>query len=232
MHNTLSPSEIHVWHTDLSDPRHRYEELAKTLSIDERTRAGRFTFEDDQRRFVIARGVLRKLLAGYTDRPAEALQFEHNRYGKPILSKDSVNHLAAQLHFNVSHSHDVAVYVLAYSEVGIDVERIRPFDDALEIARSFFQPHESITLEGLPTAQQIPSFFQSWARKEAYIKALGRGLSDGLDTIDVGMGVSGMGWMPAGPDLQLHDVTIDDTCACAVAASTQIDTMMQFAYPA
>ena len=225
MHISLGPSEIHIWQTDLSDPRHNYEASSKTLSIDERTRAGRFKFEDDQQRFVIARSVLRKLLAVYTGQTADAIQFEQNRYGKPNLSGSS------GLHFNVSHSHDAAVYAIACYAVGIDIERIRPFDDAREIARNFFRASEADTLEALPAHQQIPAFFQAWARKEAYIKALGRGLSAGMDAIDVRMGAGCADWVSVSPDIQLRDVVIDDRSACAVAVATQVNTLCQFVYP-
>jgi 4'-phosphopantetheinyl transferase len=95
------------------------------------------------------------------------------------------------LRFNVSHSHEWALIALARDrDVGVDVEHYRPLRHELfEIATRFFAPVEVEALRAMEPAEQEAAFFRIWSRKEAYIKAIGQGVSAGLDTFDVSVGV-------------------------------------------
>jgi len=93
---------------------------------------------------------------------------------------------AMDLRFNVSHSEDLAVYAFALGrEVGVDVEALRPMADSADIARSAFSAAEHRAFLALSPAERTEGFFNCWTRKEAFIKALGEGLSHPLDTFDV-----------------------------------------------
>jgi 4'-phosphopantetheinyl transferase len=92
------------------------------------------------------------------------------------------------LRFNMSHSGDIAVYALSSRrEVGVDVEEIRPLADADTIAERFFSRREHAEYRALPPGDRPLGFFQCWTRKEAFIKALGEGLSHPLDSFDVSL---------------------------------------------
>lgn len=72
-------------------------------------------------------------------------------------------------------------------ELGIDIERIRKDFPYQQIAESFFSPFENAVLRSLPEHQQLRAFFTCWTRKEAYIKAVGKGLSIPLNQFDVSL---------------------------------------------
>lgn len=139
-------------------------------------RAGRFRFERLQRHFLAARGFLRYVLARYVDIGPGELRFSYNDYGKPSLAGDE------SLQFNISHSHEVGlVAVTRDAAVGVDVEHIRADFASEEIATRFFSRLEIETFSSLSREEQVAAFFRCWARKEAYIKAIGKGLSQPLD---------------------------------------------------
>jgi len=92
----------------------------------------------------------------------------------------------AQLHFNLSHSHSLALYAFSHATaVGVDIERIGPMADLESIARNFFTPRETAALAALPDASRLEAFFNCWTRKEAILKATGQGIREGVDGVEV-----------------------------------------------
>jgi 4'-phosphopantetheinyl transferase len=160
-------------------------ELAQCLSDDERFRARRFVFERDRYRFVVGRAHLRKFLASRLGIQPDAVEFVYGRHGKPALSR---RFAASELHFNVAHSEDVAVYAFSRKrEIGVDVEAVREMKDADEIASRFFSQSEYDTYRALDRYEKAFGFFSCWTRKEAFIKAIGDGLCFPLDCFDVSL---------------------------------------------
>lgn len=93
---------------------------------------------------------------------------------------------ASGLHFNLSHS--AALGLIGWSwqrEIGVDVEVWRQMNDAAALVRRYFSPAEIAAWEAVPPAQRSEAFFNIWTRKEAYVKAVGRGLALALDSFDV-----------------------------------------------
>ena len=177
---SLQPGEVHVWRLTLDTP---VEPYLKLLQPDELARANRFYFEKDRKHFTVARGFLRLLLGRYLQTDPARLMFSYGAYGKPSLESEQT------LRFNMSHSHGMALYAFTEArEIGVDVERIRADFTSDDIARRFFSPVEVERLCGLPSADRVQGFFRCWTRKEAYIKATGRGLSQALDGFDVTLG--------------------------------------------
>jgi len=175
--------ELHVWHAGLTNSEHA-KDLEPFLSPDECERAARFRFPEHRRRFVIARGLLRQLLAAYLEVEARDLVFTYSETGKPGLSAIHGSNLS----FNVSHSGDMGVFAFALGRsVGVDVECIRYDVDVDEIPRRFFSPQEQQALAGLEAREKIEGFFNCWTRKEAYVKAVGSGLSLPLRDFDVSL---------------------------------------------
>jgi 4'-phosphopantetheinyl transferase len=156
------------------------------LTPDELERADRFVFPEHRRRFALARAGLRRVLAAYLDEDPAALRFVLGPQGKPALAG------RAALEFNLSHSHELALCgVKRGRELGVDVEWMRELTDCLGIARTHFAESERRALAATPPAERALVFFRIWTRKEAFIKALGTGLSHPLDRFEVTFGPAG-----------------------------------------
>jgi 4'-phosphopantetheinyl transferase len=177
----LSNNDVHLWHTSLAVPSSRLASCLQVLSADERERARRYRFDCHRNRFIVARAFMRSLLGYYTGRDPGALEFEVSEYGKPMLADPG------GLCFNLSHSDDVAVCAIAKRRVGVDIERLRPMSDLLAIAELFFSPSEVAALRSVEPGELTRRFFTCWTRKEAYIKAEGRGLSLSLRAFAVSL---------------------------------------------
>jgi 4'-phosphopantetheinyl transferase len=182
---SLAEDEVHVWRTALDRSDSSLRRLARVLSPDERARADRFVIERVRRRFVACRGALRMILGRYTGQAPERLRFLYGDYGKPVLAPSAG---IADLHFNVSHSEELALVAVARGrEIGVDVERLRPLPGAERIAERFFSAPERTAIQALPAERKLEAFFTCWTRKEAYIKALGDGLGHPLDEFAVSL---------------------------------------------
>jgi len=180
---SLLSGEVDVWRLRLEQPPEAQQRFLRTLDEEERARAGRFHFEQHRRQFVVGRGALRTLLARYLETKPEAVRFSYGPYGKPMLDGE---HRNSSLRFNASHSGQLALYAFVQEyEVGIDVENINRDFASEEIAQRFFSAYEVRMLSALPATERAAAFFRCWTRKEAYIKAIGSGLSHPLDTFDV-----------------------------------------------
>ena len=179
----LPDHEVHVWRAGLAWSSDCMRRLTDTLSPDEQEKADHFHFDIDRRRQIVARGLLRRLLARVLRTTADRLRFDYSATGKPRLAGDPAE---AKLEFNVSHSGGlVLIAVTVGRAVGIDVERIRADMAVDRIAAEFFSPRECAALAALPPHLQCDGFFACWTRKEAYIKARGDGLSLPLHQFDV-----------------------------------------------
>ncbi len=177
--------EVHLWAADLKPAAERVAALRRLLTPEEIARAARFHFDRHRRRFIVRRGVLRLLLAHYLEREPEALRFEEGEKGKPFVTQEA-EESEARLHFNLSDSKDLAVYAVTRgAELGVDVEILRPMPDAQQIAERFFSVEEQDRLRRVPPERKAQAFFNCWTRKEAYIKAIGEGLSEPLDRFSV-----------------------------------------------
>jgi 4'-phosphopantetheinyl transferase len=151
------------------------------LSDDERARRDRFMFERDRRDFTAAHALLRKALSCYGSLPENAWQFERNAHGKPALV--SAQAAATRLAFNLSHTHGiVACAVTRGRNVGIDVERTDRTIAALDIGRHYFTPAECAVLCACESDEVNARFIELWTLKEAYIKAVGGGLTIPLNS--------------------------------------------------
>ena len=149
------------------------------LNPAERVRRDRFYFAPDRQAYTVCRGALRLILGHALDRPPSEITFRLGPYGKPHLTD-------GDLHFNVSHSGDLALIALSRDlPMGVDIEQERPLEDLFALAKRHFSPTERSTLRTLPPELQVPAFFRCWSRKEAFIKAIGLGLSFALDGFDV-----------------------------------------------
>lgn len=175
----IPPGEetVHLWYLSLDIKAQ--DDLGAWLSEDEQIRAAQFRFPVHRRRYMVARCALRRVLAGYLNTLPEKIVFQYNRFGKPFLDDE-------ELQFNVAHAGDVAVMAFASGcRVGVDVERVRVDIMEENIAEHFFATGEVDALQALPVEKRPEAFFHCWTRKEAYIKAIGMGLSIPLNAFTV-----------------------------------------------
>lgn len=178
----LERDAIHVYALELdgsaaSEPR--------VLSATEQ-RAARFARPQLQRRYRRAHAALECLLAHALGRALEPDEIAQGEHGKPWLPS------APGLHFNLAHSGELALVALSQrGPIGVDVERIEARASLLELAERFFSARESAALRALPEQERTVAFFRCWTRKEAFVKAVGAGLSMGLASFDVAIDARG-----------------------------------------
>ena len=149
------------------------------LSPSELARAEGMATEGLRRRYVVAHGSLRQRLASVLgdDDPA-SIPIEVGEHGKPFVVDGP--------EFNLSDSGDLALIAISDGPpVGIDVERVREVEHE-RLARRFFSVLECAALESCP--DPAVAFFTIWTRKEAVVKATGRGISGGLSAFTVSLG--------------------------------------------
>ncbi|MDJ1169705.1 4'-phosphopantetheinyl transferase superfamily protein [Roseofilum sp. BLCC_M154] len=176
----LCDRQLHLWWADLNPFMPQLAKLRSYLSVDELERSQRFHFDEHRRYFILARGVLRSLLAQYLNCHPSDLQFTYSQRGKPALALPQ-----SELNFNVSHSKNYALYGFALNApLGVDIEAIRPLTDLEGLAKRFFLPSEYQHIQQTPIAQQPYTFFRYWTYKEAYLKAMGEGLA-GLEQAEI-----------------------------------------------
>ena len=175
---------VHLWMFELACNFQTIARLKKFLNQAEWQKVLRFCFERDRNSYIAGRGLLRLILGLYLDKSPSNIHFDYGPQGKPVLAKQHVS----SLNFNLSHSNNLVL--LAFScnrDVGVDIEYHRYLMDWQGIAKYYFAPGEQSALKKLPPEQQQHAFFDCWTRKEAYIKALGGGLSIPLDQFEVSL---------------------------------------------
>ncbi|MDJ1184389.1 4'-phosphopantetheinyl transferase family protein [Roseofilum casamattae] len=176
----LGDRQIHIWHVDLQAYQNQVPQFFSLLSPDEVERAQRFHFPEHRDYFILARGILRRLLAGYLQIQPKVIQFAYSDRGKPSLASP-----ASDLNFNLSHSQGRAVYGFVWHQrIGVDLEVLRPMPNALSLAKRFFLPREYEAIASATPSEQSALFFRYWTYKEAYLKARGIGLV-GLEEAEV-----------------------------------------------
>jgi 4'-phosphopantetheinyl transferase len=182
---TLGSGEVHVWRASLNRTEAQVEILKHTLAAEELRSAGRYRFHKDREHFIVAHGLLRTILARYLDMEPGQLRFCYGPHGKPALEVEPGEDT---LSFNLSHSHGLALFAVSRGrELGIDLEYVQAHLADDQIAERFFSPREVALLRGLPKDVQREAFFIFWTRKEAFIKATGKGVSLPLDQFEVSL---------------------------------------------
>ncbi len=171
---------VDVWRARLALPPNELSRLSTCLNDEEQQRSARFRFQRDRDRFWASRGLLRHILCSYANtRPGE-IRFGYGPQGKPFLLD------RPDLRFNLSHAGDVLLVAVATGrELGVDVEQV--FSEAVmnEVSEPVLSQPERVAFGRLDVGERGEWFVRLWTRKEAYIKADGRGMSLRLDGIDV-----------------------------------------------
>jgi 4'-phosphopantetheinyl transferase len=178
---TLDPLDVHVRYRLIDEaPDERYAQALDTLSADERARAARFVFPRDRVMFVAAHDLLRQALSEYEDVDPAAWTFGQEAGGKPRLAD---RYAVTGIRFNLAHTRGLVACAIARdTDIGVDVESIDAVTAAMEVAARFFSPSEAAHLQACAESHRQTRFIELWTLKEAYIKAIGEGLSHPLHT--------------------------------------------------
>lgn len=159
--------------------------LYPCLSIAERQRALRIHRDSDRRRYVVARARLRQMLAERLELKPAQVRLAYGPHGKPQLEGHQAD---SGWQFNLSRCGETALAAFArHTALGVDLEAVRVLDDADVLAAGFFSSREIRAYQGLSAAERPLGFFYGWTRKEAFLKALGEGLSRPLADFDVAL---------------------------------------------
>ncbi len=165
----------------LADFAGRFDDLEAGLPASERERAQRFKVAAAERRFVLARTLLRRALGEHLDVAPSALIFGIGEHGKPHLRQPEPPPVFG---FNLSHSGEVVVLVTATGEIGVDVEERRTVPAAERLARRFFSPAERDFILALDDPDRDRAFLRIWTQKEAWLKAIGLGMGMPLREVE------------------------------------------------
>lgn len=177
---TLEKNDVHIWCTNLDLSREKIQQLETILSQEEINRANQFYFEKHRHRFIVARSSLRIILGQYINIKSDRIQFDYTPKGKPYLVGRE------EIEFNVSHSENMSLYgVTGNRPIGVDIEYLRPIEDAAKLAKRFFCPSEYEVISPLAPGEREKAFFRAWTAKEAFLKATGEGIGGGLDQVEI-----------------------------------------------
>jgi 4'-phosphopantetheinyl transferase len=176
-----------VWRISLDESPEVVARFLPLLSDGERRRAGRFRQSRDRARYIISRGSLRRLLSSRLDISSERLMLGTSAFGKPFLAMPSIS-----LHFNTSHSGQWILHAFdTLAPLGIDVEQVRPELGNFEDFTHVLSPEECAHVARSPQRHRAAATARIWVRKEAYVKAIGKGVSRSLRQISIDCDRSG-----------------------------------------
>jgi 4'-phosphopantetheinyl transferase len=210
---------VDLWFTSLhplADP----DAAMALLDRGERARAERFRFPLDRERYIARHAFLRRTLGWYLGMPPDAVRFTTTELGRPELD------VGWGLDFSASHSDGRAVVAVTRgARVGVDIERLRRLDDALDLMEGNLTDREASWLRAASTTSRSRVFLQLWTRKEAVVKAIGTGLSLPLDSFDTGVpGADGV-MHPVGlvgiPAMSMIELDGLEGCIAAVAVQAE-----------
>lgn len=221
----LQKNEIHIWRANLNLPALALHKISAWLSPEESARAQRLINVIHQQRYRASHAILRDILAKYVGIKPHMLRFQFSTHGKPCLDKGQ-NQL--HLQFNMTHSRDMALYAVTSNiEVGIDIEYIQSHLEGMKIAKRYFSENEYEQLLSLPEPEQLNGFYRCWTRKEAFLKAIGLGLSFPLKNFDMDLLDMSQGTLLRiegnqqlqNPDLQwqIESIPVDDNFSATIA---------------
>lgn len=229
---SISRSELHIWRVDLDNvnypPQLKY--LISLLSSEEIVCSERFIFERDRHCYQVKHSMKRLILANYLDCNPQCLRFEIGSHGKPALAKLR-NPLKIQ--FNISHSRDLVLIAITVEDsIGIDIEYNDEKLSIESLGEVVFSKLEKLIFSKLKSQEEKKkAFFRCWTRKEAYLKAIGIGITRDLTSISVDLNEIAVtsDWLkiPAAEQaellkLKLFPLNIDNLyTATAVATSFQ-----------
>jgi 4'-phosphopantetheinyl transferase len=172
----LNTDTIQIWHGTIAAEDADYQDYWRVLDATEQARAGKFKNDLLRKRYVEVHGRLRKLLAQTLNEAPEKIIIKTAGHGKPYLVD------APELAFNLSHSENAMVIALGRNcQLGVDIELCKPRASLTALVDKCFADEEIAYWHKQPEAEQTAEFYRFWTRKEAFVKATGRGIALGLN---------------------------------------------------
>lgn len=177
----LTEDKAHVFLLNLDElNQHDFQQC---LTKDESDRANKLKVVEKRKQFIVSRGILRKLLSNFLD--INEIVISYGPHKKPYIEHQFNNNSVI---FNISHSANyVLIAITLNNEMGIDIEKINPDIDFKSLSKRFFSTKEKNELIDCDFSKQLETFYRVWTRKEAFIKATGKGISFGLDNFSVAL---------------------------------------------
>lgn len=174
--------EIHLWSALLDQPDEIINRFYSVLSEEEKYRINKYKFKFLRDRQTVSIGLIKSLISNYLNIKTEEINFVQNKYGKPSLHPE-LNEI--DLQFNVSHSEHLGMFAFTTGqELGLDVESIQETPNLNEIIDMCFSDFEKEWFYKSEPGLQEELFYKVWTGKEAFIKAIGTGLSFPLKEIE------------------------------------------------
>lgn len=165
---------IYIWHGVTANLLHLYTECYGLVNSVEQAKANRYLQTADRQRYIIQHGLLRLLLGWYLTKPVFADVFAYGAHGKPYLADNDVQ----PCFFNLSNSAGEFIIALGDKELGVDLEHLKPEFAYRDIVGQYFGTAEQQYIATVPNPPE--AFFLLWTRKEALLKATGKGIDDNL----------------------------------------------------
>ena len=216
----LNPGEVHIWSGTLNEDYHKL--LVKGYhSAEEQKRAESFIYDIDAFLYLIKHNLIRIIIGNYLDYRPVDLIFKKNRYQKPYIT---VPNTTVQFNVSISSNRFVAVFCL-HDVLGVDIELIRHIDHMNPLTTDFLTSNEVAWINKHPESMHDKLFFNIWTMKEAFIKAIGKGLLFELNTIDV---ISDNPIPFRGESWYIKPFTIFDDCSSALAINNPSSSIIYF----
>lgn len=154
-----------------------FKEMVQYISFEKRNKINRFRKPIDATRSLLGDLVIRFMLCKYYGFQNNEIIYGFHEFGKPYLLQQS------HLHFNISHSGDWVVGVISTDLIGIDIEKIIPVRKNIPLM--ILSNQEKKKFQELDGIDRNEFFFELWTLKESYVKMIGKGLYEKLNTLNV-----------------------------------------------
>lgn len=224
---SLSAEYVDLYTIQLDLPQSEITDYLQWLSEAERARASKLLSSAKSREFIMTRSSLKRILSQALNESAENIVIANEPGGKPYLDCSNRH---PRVRFSVSHSYDLALVALTLDHaIGVDVEKIREEIDYTSLSRRFFSSAEFEAIQRCDPALRLRAFFATWTRKEALVKAHGKGIALGLQQFDVSVdpdkppSVLATRWDSADSvDWHLHNIETDNNYMASLATGSPL----------
>lgn len=169
---------VEVYYANTEEILSEYQLLGKHITNDEKLRADKFHFKEDRETWLFCHVLLRFVLAEKLTVDPSEIKIIIDKNNKPWLAEN-------RLFFNISHTREAFTFIISErGGIGVDMEKIDRNIDFRSIIETFFSVGEiNFILEDPDKSRD--RFFLLWTRKEALLKAIGTGLVDNLQDVEV-----------------------------------------------
>jgi 4'-phosphopantetheinyl transferase len=177
----VKENEIHIWDFNIEPSENLAALYFNDLSEVEKNKSNEIKIKDVKYRSIISKVIAKNILSKYLGININQITFAYNKFGKPTIFPN-INHF--NLNFNISHSFHMGIIALTKQNlIGIDIERIIALKDMDDIINLCFNDYEINRLSCLRNPSKMMIFYKIWTGKEAFVKAIGQGLTFPLKNI-------------------------------------------------